>query len=250
MVTAFNYAEKYHSPVVFLMDEVISHIRENTFLPDKDELELINRKSPQVKPEDFITYQDTEDAISPLPAFGRGYRFHTTGLTHGQRGFPTSNLSVISHKVDKLQKKIENADLDIKSVFHPAEIKGYVFIEATPGNIHKAIQGLMHVRGMIEKPVRLEEIQHFLEPKKARIAISMGDIVEIIGGPFKGEKGKITRIDKVKEEVTIELLEASIPIPVTVSTEFVKIIKKAVQEKTEEEQQEAGSEKEPEKSIL
>ncbi|MFH1445494.1 MAG: transcription elongation factor Spt5 [Nanoarchaeota archaeon] len=136
--------------------------------------------------------------------------------------------------IDILIKKIENTNLDVKSVFHPAEIKGYVFIEAAPGNVHKATQGLMHARGIIEKPVKLEEIQHFLEAKKTRITISMGDVVEIIGGPFKGERGKITRIDKVKEEVTIELLEASIPIPVTVSTEFVKIIKKALQETTEE----------------
>jgi ribosomal protein L24 len=70
--------------------------------------------------------------------------------------------------------------------------------------------------------------------KKDRIKIDKGDIVEIIGGPFKGEKGRIERIDKVKDEVTIELLEASIPIPVTISTEFVKIVKKEKKENKEE----------------
>jgi len=136
--------------------------------------------------------------------------------------------------IDLIIKKLEGSDIDVKSIFHPAEIKGYVFVESSPGNVHKIIQGLMHIRGMIEKPVRLEEIQHFLESKKARIAVSIGDIVEIIGGPFKGEKGRVTRIDKVKEEVTIELLEASIPIPVTVSTEFVKIIKREIQERAKD----------------
>ncbi|MBU0899126.1 MAG: transcription elongation factor Spt5 [Nanoarchaeota archaeon] len=140
--------------------------------------------------------------------------------------------------IDLLIKKLENTEIDIKSIFHPAEIKGYIFVEAAPGNVHKIMQGLMHIRGMIEKPVKLEEIQHFLESKKTRIAVSMGDVVEIIGGPFKGEKGKITRIDKVKEEITIELLEASIPIPVTVSVEFVKIIKKSAQKEEESEQKE------------
>lgn len=143
--------------------------------------------------------------------------------------------------IDLLMKKLEHADIDIKSIFHPAEIKGYVFVEATPGNVHKLLQGIMHIRGMIEKPVRFEEIQHFLDSKKTRITISMGDVVEIIGGPFKGEKGRITRIDKVKEEVTIELLEASIPIPVTVSTEFVKIIKKAPKEEDKEEESGTGA---------
>jgi len=128
--------------------------------------------------------------------------------------------------VDLLVSKIQSEEIDIKSVFHPAEIKGYVFIEGTAGSVHKAIQGLMHSRGLINKPIQLQEIQHFLELKKTRIQIDEGDIMEIIGGPFKGEKGRIIRINKIKDEVTAELLEASIPIPVTIATEFVKIIKK------------------------
>jgi len=129
--------------------------------------------------------------------------------------------------IDLMTSKIKNEGLDIKSVFHPAEIKGYIFVEGTPGNVQKAIRGVMHVKGFIEKPVELDEISHFLEAKKDRIKVEEGNIVEIIGGPFKGEKGKITRVDSVKEEVTIELLDAAIPIPVTISTEFVRVIKKS-----------------------
>ncbi len=136
--------------------------------------------------------------------------------------------------IDMIETKMHNENIDIKSVVHPAEIKGYVFVEGNLAHVHKAIQGLMHVRGIIEKPVRLEEIQRFLEYKKTRITIELGDVVEIVGGSFKAEKGKVTRIDSVKGEVTIELLEASIPIPVTIATEFVKVIKRAKPEKTEE----------------
>ena len=134
--------------------------------------------------------------------------------------------------IDILTTRLKAEGYNIKTIFHPAEIKGYVFVEGSIGDIHKAMQGMMHVRGIIEKPVKLSDIQHFLEVKKDKIKIDKGDIVEIIGGPFKGERGKIERIDKVKDEVTIELLEASIPIPVTISTEFLKIVKK---QKTEEE---------------
>lgn len=140
--------------------------------------------------------------------------------------------------IDLLASKIKAENLDIKSLFHPAEIKGYVFAEGPLGAIHKAMQGMMHTRGIIEKPVRLEEVQHFLEYTKARMRVDISDTVEIIGGPFKGEKGKINRIDKVKGEVTIELLEASIPIPVTIATEFVKIIKRAKPEEPPEEEPE------------
>lgn len=137
--------------------------------------------------------------------------------------------------IDLLSTRIKSQGSDIKAVFHPAEIKGYVFVEGKLGAIQKAMQGMMHARGMIEKPIQLAEIQHFLEYKKARIKLSEEDIVEIVGGPFKGEKGKIKRIDKVKDEVTIELMEASIPIPVTIATEFIKIIKRAKPEAEEPE---------------
>lgn len=129
--------------------------------------------------------------------------------------------------IDLLTSRIKAEGINIKSVFHPAEIKGYIFIEGPLGGVHKSILGLMHAKGLIEKPVRLDEISHFLETKKARLKIDIDDTVEIIGGPFKGERGKIKRIDKVKDEITIELLEASIPIPVTIATEFIKIVKKA-----------------------
>lgn len=159
--------------------------------------------------------------------------------------------------IDMLESNIKAGKTDVKSIFHPAEIKGYIFVEGSLGAIQKSMHGLMHAKGLIEKPVRLDEIQHFLEQKKAIIRVSEGDTVEIIGGPFRGERGEIKRIDKVKDEVTIELLEASIPIPVTIATEFIKIIKKVKSEEIVPEKpkieprpevQESALEKEPEAS--
>ena len=132
--------------------------------------------------------------------------------------------------MDMIHNNVRANGLNIKSIVHPGELKGYIFIEGELGEVQKAVHGVMHVKGLINKPVALEEIQHFFETKKARTVVNQGDIVEIIGGPFKGEKGKIQRIDQIKDEVTVELLEASIPIPVTISTELVKLVKR---EKTE-----------------
>lgn len=136
--------------------------------------------------------------------------------------------------VDMVDNNLKTKEIDIKSIAHTGELKGYIFIEGNEGEVRKAIQGIMHVKGLIEKPVKLEEIQHFFETKKTKVTVSDGDIVEIIGGPFKGEKGKIQRIDKVKDEVTVELLEASIPIPVTISIELVKLVKRKKSAKSEE----------------
>ena len=153
--------------------------------------------------------------------------------------------------VDLLESRLRmEQELGIKCVFHPAEIKGYVFVEGSLAGIHKAIAGLMHVKGLMEKPVNIDEIKHFLETKKTRIKIDIDDVVEIIGGPFKGERGRIKRIDSVKDEVTIELLEAAIPIPVTIATEFIKVVKKAHPEAAAEKETAAADEKESEKSIF
>jgi len=133
--------------------------------------------------------------------------------------------------IDIMSTKIKREALGIKTIFHPAEIKGYIFAEGTSGAVHKGVQGLMHIRGVIDKPVPIDDIKHFLETeRRERIMVEEGNVVEIIGGPFKGEKGKITRVDAVKDEVTIELLDASIPIPVTIATEFIKILKRVKKE--------------------
>jgi transcriptional antiterminator NusG len=128
--------------------------------------------------------------------------------------------------IDMINNRVRSDSLNVKSISHPGELKGYVFIEGTEGEVRKAVQGVMHIKGLIEKPVQLAEIQQFFETKKTKITVGDGDIVEIVGGPFKGEKGRIQRIDKVKDEVTVELLEASIPIPVTISVELLKLIKR------------------------
>ena len=129
--------------------------------------------------------------------------------------------------IDLLEDSIKANGLDINVVVHPAEIKGYIFIEGKLGDIHKAVHGVMHIKGVIEKPITVSEVERFLVAKKNEIKLDIGDVVEIIGGPFSGEKGKLQRIDTVKEEVTIELLEAAIPIPVTISIELIKLIKKS-----------------------
>jgi transcriptional antiterminator NusG len=73
----------------------------------------------------------------------------------------------------------------------------------------------------------VKEIQRFLQPKKVEVELDVKDVVEVIGGPFKGERGRVTRYDKVKREVTLELLDVAVPIPITVNVEFIKLTEHA-----------------------
>jgi len=129
--------------------------------------------------------------------------------------------------LEAMSGKVKARSLEVKALVRPEEIKGYVFIEGELKDIENLIKEIPHARGLLRKPVPISDIKKFLEPKKVEIKINEGDVVEVIGGPFKGEKGKVTRFDKMKSEVTMELIEVTVPIPVTVNAGLVKVIKKA-----------------------
>ncbi len=129
--------------------------------------------------------------------------------------------------IDSIASRTKAEKLNIQSLVHPEEIKGYVFIEGDIKEIEKAVQMIPHIRGLIKSPIPVQQIQRFLQPREVKIELGVGDIVEVVGGPFKGERGKVTRYDETKREVTIELVEAVVPIPVTVSVEFVKVLEKS-----------------------
>ena len=135
--------------------------------------------------------------------------------------------------IDTLVSKVKNSGLNIKTIFHPGELKGYIFLEGDLEEINKLIKGVPHVKGIIRKEVVMGDIKKFLEVKKIEIKINRGDIIEVTGGPFKNEKGKVTRVDESKEELTIELLDAAIPIPIIISMESARIIESAEKEKKE-----------------
>ncbi len=128
--------------------------------------------------------------------------------------------------IDSLTTKIQNEKIPIKSLFHPEELRGYIFIEADEDEIELAVKSVPHVRGFINKNVPMVQLEKFLVPEKSEVKFDVGDIVEIIGSPFKGERAKISRVDETKGEITVEFLEAAIPIPVTISVNSVRMYEK------------------------
>jgi transcriptional antiterminator NusG len=127
--------------------------------------------------------------------------------------------------MDKLVARVKQHGLMVYAILKPREVKGYFFVEAgSIDDLNKAIYGVQHAKGVIGT-VRMDEIKHFLIPAQEQIKIQVGDIVEIVSGPFRGENAKVKRVTKVKEEVVVELLEAAVPIPITVKLDSVRLIK-------------------------
>jgi len=128
-----------------------------------------------------------------------------------------------------LAAKKEN--YDSRAILVPKELKGYVLVETTKFEIvEQAIQGIPHARGVVKGNTKFAEIEHFLTPKPAVAGIEDGDIIELIAGPFKGERARVKRIDERREEITVELFEAMVPIPITVRGDHVRVLSKEERE--------------------
>ncbi len=127
-----------------------------------------------------------------------------------------------------IASKVEMNHIPIKALLVPDTLKGYVFVEADgPHLVEEAISGVRHVRSRIPGLVSFTEIERYIVRKPVMEDLDEDDVVEITGGPFKGMRAKITRLDKSKGEVTLELLEATFTLPITVHSDYVKLVEKA-----------------------
>ncbi len=131
---------------------------------------------------------------------------------------------------DAIFRSIERklVDIRVSSVIVPGELKGYVIIESPEGRgrIQELIEQIPSARSLVPGDTKLEEVQHYLVPKPVVSGIEEGTIVELIAGPFKGEKAVVKRIDLGKEEITVELYESIVPIPITVRGDHVRVIER------------------------
>ncbi|MEM2937133.1 MAG: transcription elongation factor Spt5 [Candidatus Bathyarchaeia archaeon] len=124
--------------------------------------------------------------------------------------------------------RIEMNKIPVKAILVPDVLRGYIFMEADgPHVVEQAIAGVKHVKSRVPDFVNFSEIEKYIVRKPVIEELSENDIVEVTGGPFKGMRAKITRIDKTKEEVTLELLEATFIMPITVHSDYVKLVEKA-----------------------
>jgi 2-oxoglutarate ferredoxin oxidoreductase subunit alpha len=112
-VQAFNFSERYRTPVILLMDEVIGHLRERVVLPDSETIERVERSGTAVPPEWYKPYENFPTDVPPLVPFGEGYRYHITGLHHDERGYPTARLDEIQPWLERIFRKIDRSLSDI-----------------------------------------------------------------------------------------------------------------------------------------
>ena len=156
--------------------------------------------------------------------------------------------------IEMLGNKARRFKIPIQSLLAPQELRGYVFIETTDVlAVQKGIRGVSYARSLVTQDVEVRDekgdfvkdrrgkivtermpvdtpfsdIAHFLTPVSAVAKIGVADIVELVSGPFRGEKAKVTKVDDAREELTVELIDSMVPIPITVKGEHVRVLEKA-----------------------
>lgn len=131
--------------------------------------------------------------------------------------------------LEMLARKVKKENIPIHCAVHFEDLRGYMMVEADDElTVRQAGMKIPHIKGVLDKPAPLSELDALLAAAKpAALTVAKGDIVELVSGPFKGEKARVLRIDENKDELTVELTEVAVPIPVTIKANTIRIYQKA-----------------------
>jgi 2-oxoglutarate ferredoxin oxidoreductase subunit alpha len=115
-IEAFNLSETYRVPTMLLADEIVAHMWEKVVIPPAEKMKMVNRKKPNVSPEEYLPFMPDDDLVPPMACFGDGFSFHASGLTHDEHGYPQTQSSEVQQRlVSRLCDKIrKNADKIIR----------------------------------------------------------------------------------------------------------------------------------------
>ena len=140
-------------------------------------------------------------------------------------------IKVTTNKEDKavemISERAQKKGLNTYAVLRPHGLRGYILIESEDReSAEESVFNLPYVKGIVGKTLEYEEIKNMVEPSVEHIDIKEGDIVEMIGSTLKGEKAKVLRIDKQKEEVVVSLLGSVVPLPLTIKIDNVRVVRR------------------------
>jgi 2-oxoglutarate ferredoxin oxidoreductase subunit alpha len=225
-VKAFNFSEKYRTPVVVLMDEVVGHMREKIVVPLPEMVEVVDRIQPTVPPEWYIPYEDTPTGVPPMGIFGSGYRYHVTGLTHDVRGFPTQRPDEIDPFIRRLVGKITQhfSDIQMGKAFLTEDARIVVIAHGSVARSAKMAVKEARKRGIDAGLFQIITVWPFMRKAVERIAsqaetlivpeMNLGQISREVRRVNEG-KASVVALNRVDgnlvtpEEILEEIVEAS-----------------------------------------
>ena len=191
-VMSVNYAERFRTPVILLMDEIVGHLRENVTLPTADELDIYPRRLPKkTRAEGYQPFAVDEDLVPDVARFGDGYRIHVTGLLHDETGFPSGSPAVTEQLIHRLHEKINRVG---EEIIHTEEYfmeDAEVAVVSYGGTARTAYEAVRTARaeGIKVGFLRLKTIWPFADAAVGRLAARVRSILvaELNYGQLTGE---------------------------------------------------------------
>jgi len=171
-IKAFNLAEEYRVPVMFMMDECVGHMTEKVVIPSANEIEVVPRKHTHKSVDTYLPYGTNGDLVPEMAHAGEGYGFHVTGLTHDERGYPNMTPEVQDKLVRRLQNKIRNA-ADRLVMFEEENTEDADVVVVSYGITSRVAQraiDLARARGLRVGRLRLMMVWPFPDKKIAELA--------------------------------------------------------------------------------
>ena len=188
-VKAVNCAERFRTPVILLMDEIVGHLRENVNLPTENEIEIYPRRKPKKsRAEGYQPYAPDEDLVPNIANFGEGYHIHVTGLIHDETGFPVGSPKVTEESIRRMHEKISKDIIEVQTEFiDDAEFA----VLAYGGTARTAYQAVLDARAKSVKVgfIRLVTIWPFADEFLFDISKKLKSIIvtELNYGQIVGE---------------------------------------------------------------
>ena len=174
-IKAFNLAEEFRVPVMFMMDEVVGHMTEKVVIPPAEEIEVAPRRHTRKPADEYLPYQTNGNLVPEMAHAGEGYGFHMTGLTHDERGYPNMTPQVQDQLVRRLQNKVRAA-ADRIAMFEEEQTEGADVVVISYGITSRVAQRAIDMareRGVRVGKLRLITAWPFPETKIRKLA---GDV--------------------------------------------------------------------------
>jgi transcription termination/antitermination protein NusG len=173
---------------------------------------------------DRSEYDTTNDQLVDTNVSTENSQIETDRQESDSKFFAIRTTGGQEHIVVNLaQNRINSKKIPVRSILLLDSFKGYIIIEAPNSNIaYDALIGVRHVKGQIRGELPYKDIENYLVKRPVVSELNIDDTVEVIAGPFKSMKAKITRVDYEKQEATVLLLDSPYQIPVTVDANYLK----------------------------
>jgi len=172
-IMAVNYSERFRTPVILLMDEIVGHLREKVVLPEAADIQVYPRRQPaKTRAEGYQPYTPDKDLVPNVADFGTGYHIHVTGLIHDETGFPVGSPKITKEAIDRLHQKIELARDEITHTEEYFMDDAEYAVVAFGGTARTAYEAVRNARAKGQKVgmVRLMTIWPFADKKIKEIA--------------------------------------------------------------------------------